>query len=84
MAMRTEKSLEQFADARHQEACEAQKDFGCKTRYFGLDEIERKIRQVLTTMHDSELTLAAMGMLSPVEFGRQQVFCWNKMVRSSL
>lgn len=70
--------LEKFqaADARDYEAREAQKDFGYKTRYFGLDEIERKTRQVLTTMHESEVTLAAMAKAVYAHF-RHCVITWN-------
>ena len=66
----------QAADARDYEAREAQKDFGYKTRYFGLDEIERKTRQVLTTMHDNEVTLAAMAKAVYAHF-RHCVITWN-------
>jgi hypothetical protein len=55
---------------------ESQKDFGFKTRYFGTDEIERKSKLVLSTMHNSEVTLAEMAAAVYTHF-RHCVITWN-------
>jgi len=64
------------ADPRDYKVREDQKDFGFKTRYFGLVEIERKAKQVLTTMHDSEVTLADMATAVYAHF-RHCAITWN-------
>lgn len=64
------------ADARDYAAREAQKDYGFKTRYFGREEIERKAKTVLTTMHDCEVTLADMATAVYAHF-RHCVVTWN-------
>jgi hypothetical protein len=66
----------QAADPSDYEAREAQKDFGFKTRYFDRGDIERKAKRVLTTMHDSEVTLADMAAAVYAHF-RYCVITWN-------
>ena len=70
--------LEKFraVDAGDYAAREAQKDFGFKTRYFGREEIERKSKRVLETMHDSEVSLADMATAVYAHF-RHCAVTWN-------
>lgn len=70
--------LEKFraADTREYEARETQKDFGFKTRYFAAEEIERKTKDVLTTMHGNEVTLAEMSTAVYAHF-KHCVITWN-------
>lgn len=70
--------LEKFhaVDPGDYEGREAQKDFGFKTRYFGTEEIQRKSKQVLSTMHNCEVTLAEMADAVYAHF-RYCVVTWN-------
>ncbi|WEZ85961.1 class I SAM-dependent methyltransferase (plasmid) [Rhizobium sp. 32-5/1] len=70
--------MEKFraADPDDYAARESQKDFGFKTRYFGLAEIQRKSRVVLSTMHECEVTLAEMANAVYAHF-RYCVVTWN-------
>jgi hypothetical protein len=64
------------ADPRDYEGRESQKDFGFKTRYFGLEEIQRKSKLVLSTMHDCEVTLEEMAN-AVYAFFRYCVVTWS-------
>lgn len=64
------------ADPHDYEGRESQKDFGFKTRYFGIDEIQRKSKLVLSAMHDCEVTLAEMANAVYACF-RHCVVTWN-------
>ncbi|WP_247645349.1 class I SAM-dependent methyltransferase [Agrobacterium tumefaciens] len=70
--------LEKFrsADERDYAGRESQKDFGFKSHYFDVDEIERKSIRVLTTMHDCEVTLEDMAHAIYTYF-RHCVVTWN-------
>jgi hypothetical protein len=64
------------ADPRDYEGRESQKDFGFKTRYFGIEEIQRKSKLVLSTMHDCEVTLEEMANAVYAHF-RYCVVTWS-------
>ncbi|KQW61186.1 MULTISPECIES: hypothetical protein [unclassified Ensifer] len=64
------------ADLREYQLREFQKDYGFKSRYFGAEEIERKSKLVLATMHHSEVTLAEMAAAVYAHF-RHCVITWN-------
>lgn len=70
--------LEKFraADTAEYQRREYQKDFGFKTHYFGIDEIARKTKLVLNTMHDSEVTLAEMASAVYANF-KYCIVTWN-------
>ena len=70
--------LEKFlaSEPREYQAREFQKDFGFKTRYFPAEEIERKSKNVLTTMHNNEVTLVEMANAVYAQF-KHCVITWN-------
>jgi hypothetical protein len=70
--------LEKFraVDAGEYQGRESQKDFGFKTHYFGTEEIARKTKLVLTTMHDGQVTLAEMARAVYAQF-KHCVVTWN-------
>ncbi len=70
--------LEKFRSANDRDYAgrESQKDFGFKSQYFRVEQIEEKARHVLGTMHDSEVTLSDMA---DAVYGRFKhcVVTWN-------
>ena len=64
------------ADIQDYRLREFQKDFGFKSRFFGAEEIERKSKVVLATMHDNEVTLAEMAAAVYAQF-RHCAITWN-------
>ncbi|MFK4259476.1 class I SAM-dependent methyltransferase [Agrobacterium tumefaciens] len=70
--------LEKFRSANEHDYAvrESQKDFGFKSQYFGVEEIERKTKRVLTTMHDCEVTLKDMADAVYTYF-KHCVVTWN-------
>ncbi|MCO5148578.1 MULTISPECIES: class I SAM-dependent methyltransferase [unclassified Shinella] len=70
--------LEKFraSNPRDYQTRESQKDLGFKTRFFPAEEIERKTKDVLTTMHNSEVTLAEMANAVYAQF-KHCVITWN-------
>lgn len=70
--------LEKFraVDPNDYEGRESQKDYGFKTRYFRVEEIQRKSETVLSTMHGCEVTLSEMANAIYAHF-RYCVITWN-------
>ena len=70
--------LEKFhaSEAREYQTREFQKNYGFKTRYFDAEEIERKTREVLTTMHEGEVSLSEMATAVYAHF-KHCVITWN-------
>lgn len=70
--------LEKFraTDQSDYEGREFQKDFGFKTRYFGVEDIKRKREQVLSTMNTCEVTLPQMATAVYADFKHCAV-TWN-------
>ncbi len=70
--------LEKFRSANERDYAgrESQKDFGFKSQYFRTEEIENKSRQVLTTMHECEVTLGDMANAVYTYF-KHCVVTWN-------
>ncbi|QXZ82295.1 class I SAM-dependent methyltransferase (plasmid) [Rhizobium sp. L51/94] len=70
--------LEKFraTDPKDYAAREAQKDFGFKAQYFGPEEIARKAKTVLNTMHRNEVSLPEMARAIYPQF-KHCIVTWN-------